>query len=491
MADDYIFKTAHELHDDLRAGKVTATALTEGHYARIDAIDGEVKAYLETWRDSALEKAGTIDASLKSGNDPGVLAGIPIGLKDNLVTTTGTTGCSSKILKGFRSPYNATVVNKMNDAGAIMLGKLNMDEFAMGSSTENSSVQKTANPWNLNCVPGGSSGGAAASVAANTAVVSIGSDTGGSIRQPAAFCGCVGLKPTYGRVSRYGLIAFASSLDQIGPFTKDVEDCALMMNVLSGRDDFDATSADIPVPDYREALGKDVSGMTIGLPKEFFTDALGDDMRTRTEAAVDVLKAQGAKVVEVELPHTDYGIAVYYIIATAEASANLARFDGVRYGFRHPDAKDVKEMYTMTKSEGFGPEVQRRIMLGTYVLSSGYYDAYYLKAQKVRALIRQDFDRAFEKCDVILTPTTPTPAFEFGAKSQDPLEMYLSDIYTSTVNLSGVPAISIPCGLTEKKLPAGLQIIAKPFGEADLFRVAHAYEQHCDNAMGIAPVTRG
>jgi aspartyl-tRNA(Asn)/glutamyl-tRNA(Gln) amidotransferase subunit A len=491
MSEEYIFKTAHELHDDLRAGNVTATALAEMQYARIEAVDGDVKAYLETWNDTALEKAGAIDTALKAGDEPGLLAGIPVGLKDNLVTTTGTTGCSSQILKGFRSPYNATVVNKMNDAGAVMLGKLNMDEFAMGSSTENSSMQKTANPWDLNCVPGGSSGGAAASVAANTAVVSIGSDTGGSIRQPAAFCGCVGLKPTYGRVSRYGLVAFASSLDQIGPFTKDVEDSALMMNVLSGRDSFDATSADIPVPDYREALGKDVAGMTIGLPKEYFTDALGDDMRSKIETAIEVLKAQGANVVEVELPHTNYGIAVYYILATAEASANLARFDGVRYGFRHPDAKDVKELYTMSKSEGFGPEVQRRIMLGTYVLSSGYYDAYYLKAQKVRALIRQDFDKAFEKCDVIVTPTTPAPAFEFGAKSQDPLEMYLNDIYTSTVNLAGVPAISIPCGLTDTKMPAGLQIIGKPFGEADIFRVADAYEKNRGFDMGVAPLTQG
>ncbi|MFP6584119.1 MAG: Asp-tRNA(Asn)/Glu-tRNA(Gln) amidotransferase subunit GatA [Candidatus Hydrogenedentota bacterium] len=487
MSQESIYRTAHELHDDLRNGAVTASDLLAAQYARIDAVDGDVKAYLETWKESAQEQADAADAAFKAGDDAGLLAGIPIGLKDNLVTTTGTTGCSSKILKGYKSPYNATVVNKMNDAGAVMLGKLNMDEFAMGSSTENSSVQKTANPWNLNCVPGGSSGGAAASVAANEAVISIGSDTGGSIRQPAAFCGCVGLKPTYGRISRYGLVAFASSLDQIGPFTKDVEDSALMMNVLSGKDPFDATSADIPVPDYRETLGQDVSGLKIGLPKEYFTDALGDEMRAKIEAAVEVLKEQGAEVVEVELPHTDYGIAVYYILATAEASANLARFDGVRYGFRHPDAKDVKEMYTMTKTEGFGPEVQRRIMLGTYVLSSGYYDAYYKKAQKVRALIRRDFDRAFEKCDVIATPTTPSAAFEFGAKT-DPLEMYLNDIYTSTVNLAGVPAISLPCGLTDAKLPAGLQLIAKPFAEAELFRVAHAYEQNSGIDMGVAPV---
>lgn len=488
MSQDSVFKTAHELHDELRNGTVTATELLQAQYARIESVDGEVKAYLELWKDEAQKQADSADAAFKAGDDPGLLAGIPIGLKDNLVTTTGTTGCSSKILKGFRSPYNATVVDKMNDAGAVMLGKLNMDEFAMGSSTENSAMQKTANPWNTNCVPGGSSGGAAASVAAHEAVISIGSDTGGSIRQPAAFCGCVGLKPTYGRISRYGLIAFASSLDQIGPFTKDVEDSALIMNVLSGKDPFDATSADLPVPDYRETLGQDVAGLRIGLPKEYFTDALGDEMREKIEAAIDVLKAQGAEVVEVELPHTDYGIAVYYILATAEASANLARFDGVRYGFRHPDAKDVKEMYTMSKSEGFGPEVQRRIMLGTYVLSSGYYDAYYKKAQKVRALIRRDFDQAFEKCDVIATPTTPTAAFEFGAKSDDPLQMYLNDIYTSTVNLAGVPAISVPCGLTNAKLPAGLQLIAKPFAEAELFRVAHAYEQNSGIDMGIAPV---
>jgi len=488
MSQEIIQKTAHELHDDLRSGATTATALTEAQLAHIDGHDDKVKAYLETWNDEALAQASNIDDELSKGNDPGLLAGIPIGLKDNLVTMTGTTGCSSQILKGFESPYTSTAVQKLYDAGGVMMGKLNMDEFAMGSSTENSSMQKTANPWNLNCVPGGSSGGSAASVAANEAVISIGSDTGGSIRQPAAFCGCVGLKPTYGRVSRYGLIAFASSLDQIGPLTKDVEDSAWALNVLSGKDPHDATSADLPVPDYRAALGKDINDITIGLPKEYFTDSLGDDMRQKIETAVDVLEAQGAKVVEVELPHTNHGIAVYYILATAEASANLARFDGVRYGFRHPDAKDVKEMYTMTKSEGFGPEVQRRIMLGTYVLSSGYYDAYYKKAQKVRALIRRDFDQAFEKCDIIATPTTPASAFEFGAKSQDPLEMYLNDIYTTTANLAGVPAISLPCGLTEQQLPAGLQLIGKPFAEADLFRVSHAYEQNRGFDMGHAPI---
>ncbi|PCJ60816.1 MAG: Asp-tRNA(Asn)/Glu-tRNA(Gln) amidotransferase GatCAB subunit A [Candidatus Hydrogenedentota bacterium] len=488
MSDTHYTKTAHELGDDLRSGAVTATSLMESQLARIDDVDGKTQAYVEVWKNEALERAGVIDNELKQGNDPGPLAGIPIGLKDNLCTTIGTTTCASQILKGFESPYDATVVTKMKDAGGIFTGKLNMDEFAMGSSTENSSIQKTCNPWDLGRVPGGSSGGAAASVAAHEAVISIGSDTGGSIRQPAAFCGCVGLKPTYGRVSRFGVVAFASSLDQIGPFTKDVEDCALMMNVLSGQDPYDATSADIEVPDYRESLKQGVDGLTVGLPKEFYTDSLNDEMRGLIDKAVDVLKGQGANVVEVSLPHSDYGIAVYYIIATAEASANLARFDGVRYGFRHPDAKNVDEMYRMSKSEGYGQEVQRRIMLGTYVLSSGYYDAYYLKAQKVRALIRQDFDKAFEQCDVIVTPTTPTAAFEFGAKVDDPMEMYLNDIYTSTANLAGVPGISIPCGLTENKLPAGLQIIGKPFAEADLFRTAYAYEQNRGFDMGDAPV---
>jgi aspartyl-tRNA(Asn)/glutamyl-tRNA(Gln) amidotransferase subunit A len=482
-------QTAHDTRDALRTGSLKATDLIDAQLSHIESHDGEIQAYTEVWTDQAKERAAEIDTELAKGNDPGVLAGIPIGLKDNLCTTIGTTGCSSKILKGFRSPYDATVVQKLRNAGAVFTGKLNMDEFAMGSSTENSSVQPTRNPWNLNCVPGGSSGGAAASVAAHEAFLTLGSDTGGSIRQPAAFCGCIGLKPTYGRVSRFGVVAFASSLDQIGPFSRDVEDCATILEVISGKDPMDATSAGIPVPNYREEIKKDIAGLKIGLPKEFYTEALNDEMREKVMTAVDVLKAQGAEVVDVSLPHLDYGIAVYYIIATAEASANLARFDGVRYGFRHPDASDVKEMYTMTKSEGFGKEVQRRIMLGTYVLSSGYYDAYYLKAQKVRALIRRDFDQAFEKCDVIVTPTTPTAAFEFASKTDNPLEMYLNDIYTNTVNLAGVPGISVPCGFTQDNLPAGLQIIAKPFGEAELLRTAYAYEQNRGFEMGIPPLS--
>ena len=393
------------------------------------------------------------------------------------------------MLANFQSPYDATVIEKMAAQDAVFLGKVNMDEFAMGSSTENSAVKTTRNPWNLNCVPGGSSGGSAAAVAADECALALGSDTGGSIRQPASLCGCVGIKPTYGRISRFGLVAFASSLDQIGPLCKDVEDAALTLNVLCGKDPKDATSADLPVPDFTAGLTGEVKGLRIGLPKEYFTEALGAEMRVQVEAALKVLEARGAELVEVSLPHTDYAIATYYIICTAEASANLARFDGVRYGFRHPDAKSMQEMYVLSKSEGFGPEVQRRIMLGTYVLSSGYYDAYYLKAQKVRALIKQDFDKAFEQCDVIAGPTSPTPTFEFGAKTDNPLEMYLSDIYTISVNLAALPGISVPCGLTAEKLPAGLQLIGQAFDEATLLRVAHAYEQHHGIAMGKAPIT--
>ncbi len=476
--------TAREIRDRVRSGAVSAVAVAESVLGRIQAVDGAVGAYIDVWGDHALSMAAKVDRRVKNGEDPGPLAGVPVGLKDNLCTSYGTTTCASKILKGFESPYDATVVCRLRDAGAVFLGKLNMDEFAMGSSTENSSIQKTRNPWDLGRVPGGSSGGAAASVAAELATITIGSDTGGSIRQPAAFCGCLGMKPTYGRVSRYGLIAFASSLDQIGPFTKNAEDMAIAMNVVSGHDPLDATSAALPVPDYTTFLKNDLAGLTIGLPKEFYSDALGGPMRESIMRAVDVLKGLGAKVTEVSLPHTDYGIAVYYLIATAEASANLARFDGVRYGYRDPSATTVEEMYRGTKTGGFGPEVKRRIMLGTYALSSGYYDAYYLKAQKVRALIRRDFDEAFAQCDLIITPTTPTPAFKFGEKTDDPLQMYLSDIYTNSVNLAGVPGLSVPCGLIDGKLPAGMQIIGKPFSEDTLIRVAHAYEQARGFEMG-------
>lgn len=476
-------KTAAQIRDAVATGAVSAAEVTRSYLDRIEAIDGRIGAYTQVWRDEALAQAEGLDQRIQAGQPVGPLAGVPVSLKELICTTQGYTTCSSRILQGFQSPYNATVTEKLLAADAILLGKVNMDEFAMGSSTENSAVQKTANPWNLKCVPGGSSGGSAASIASATSAISFGSDTGGSIRQPAAFCGCVGLKPTYGRVSRYGLVAFASSLDQIGPLTRDVTDAALAMNVICGKDPMDATSADLPAEDFTRALTGDVKGLRIGLPKEYFIDALGSEVRALVEASAEVLREQGAEIVEVSLPHTDYAVAVYYIVAPAEASANLARFDGVRYGFRHPDAGNVTEMYVKTKSEGFGPEVQRRIMLGTYVLSSGYYDAYYLKAQKVRTLIKQDFDRAFAQCDLILTPTAPTPAFEMGAKS-DPLEMYLNDIFTISTNLAGVPAISIPCGLSATGLPVGLQLIGKAFDEATVLRAAHCYEQNAGLQMG-------
>jgi aspartyl-tRNA(Asn)/glutamyl-tRNA(Gln) amidotransferase subunit A len=488
MREELYRLTAHELRDGFRAGEFSSQQVTQAYLERIADTDGRIDAYVDVWSDYAIDMARAVDKRRAAGEDLPPLAGVPIALKDNLCTTQGMTECCSRILKGFRSPYDATVVCRLRDAGAVFLGKLNMDEFAMGSSTENSSVKKTRNPWNLACVPGGSSGGAAASVAADSATLSLGSDTGGSIRQPAALCGCVGMKPTYGRVSRYGLVAFASSLDQIGPFTKDTEDLALALNAICGRDPMDATSPDLPEEDFTTALNRDIKGLRIGLPREYYSDALNAEMRKIIEKAIAVLQEKGAEVVEVSLPHTEYAIAVYYIICTAEASANLARFDGVRYAFRHPDAKSVEDMYRLTKSEGFGPEVQRRIMLGTYALSSGYYDAYYLKAQKVRALIRRDFDEAFEKCDVIVTPTSPTAAFRFGEKTDDPLEMYLSDIYTSSTNLAGIPGVSIPCGLTADGLPAGLQLIGKAFDEATLIRVAHAYERAANLQLGHAPV---
>lgn len=484
MSTDWYKKTAHEIRDAVRGGKVSALEVTESHLARIGAVDGKVKAFVDIWADAARDMAQSVDTRIKHGEDAGPLAGVPIGLKDVLCTKLGTTTCCSKILKGYRSPFDGTAVERLRDAGAVFLGKLNMDEFAMGSSTENSSVQITRNPWNLDCVPGGSSGGSAAAIAADECAITLGSDTGGSIRQPAACVGCVGIKPTYGRISRYGLVAFASSLDQIGPFTKDVEDAALALNVMCGRDPKDSTSADIPVPDFTKALTADVSGMRVGLPKEYFTDALNAEMREKVMTAVGVLEKEGAKVVEVSLPHTDYAIAVYYIICTAEASANLARFDGVRYGYRAPGVASTQELYARTKTDGYGPEVRRRIMLGTYVLSSGYYDAYYLKAQKVRSLIRKDFMDAFEKCDVILTPTSPTPAFKIGEKAANPLEMYLSDIYTISVNLAGIPGLSMPCGLVGSGLPAGLQIMAKPFDEEAILRVAYTYEQKRGFEMG-------
>jgi aspartyl-tRNA(Asn)/glutamyl-tRNA(Gln) amidotransferase subunit A len=481
-------KTAREIRDAVRSGAVTAMAVTEAHLARIAEVDPKVDAFTQIWTDEALAQAAAVDAKVKQGADPGPMAGVPVGVKELICTRTGKTTCASKILANFRSPYDATIIKKLDAAGAIFLGKVNMDEFAMGSSTERSTIKTTKNPWNLKCVPGGSSGGSAAAISADECAMALGSDTGGSIRQPAALCGCVGIKPTYGRVSRYGLVAFASSLDQIGPLTKNVEDAALSLNTLCGRDPLDATSADLPVPDFMQALTGDVKGLRVGLPKEYFTEALNAEMREKVEAAVEVFRRGGAEIVPVSLPHTDYAIATYYIICTAEASANLARFDGVRYGYRNPNAKTVEEMYVLSKSEAFGPEVRRRIMLGTYVLSSGYYDAYYLKAQKVRRLIKKDFDDAFEQCDFVMGPTSPIPSFEFGAKTENPLEMYLADIYTISVNLATLPGISIPCGLTASGLPAGLQMIGRPFGEETLLRAAHCYEQTSGITLGEPPI---
>jgi aspartyl-tRNA(Asn)/glutamyl-tRNA(Gln) amidotransferase subunit A len=488
MSTAWFEKSAREIRDAVRSKQVSASEVAKSCLDRIAAEDGKVDAFTQVWTDKALAMAADVDAKIARGEDAGPLGGVPISLKELLCTKEGFTSCSSKILDGYRSPYDATVVSKLAAAGAVFVGKVNMDEFAMGSSTENSAIKTTKNPWNLKCVPGGSSGGSAASVAAGMCALSLGSDTGGSIRQPACLCGCVGIKPTYGRVSRYGLVAFASSLDQIGPFARTVEDTALALNVMCGRDAMDATSADLAVPDFTKALTGDIRGLKIGMPKECFTDALGSEMREKILAAIDVLRKQGAEVIEVSLPSLEYALAVYYIICTAEASANLARFDGVRYGFRHPDARDVREMYVKTKSEGFGREVQRRIMLGTYVLSSGYYDAYYLKAQKVRRLIKEDFDKAFAQCNVVVTPTSPTPAFEFGSKTADPLEMYLSDIYTISTNLATLPGISVPCGLAASGLPTGVQFMARPFDEETLLRVAHCYETNSGITMGKAPI---
>ena len=483
--------TAREIRDAVRAKECSAEEVTSAMLDRIAAVDESVGAFIEVWNDAAKAQAQRVDATIAKGEDPGPLAGVPIGLKDLLCTREGTTNCCSQILKGFQSVYDATSVARLDNAGAVFLGKLNMDEFAMGSSTENSSFQKTCNPWDLGRVPGGSSGGSAAAIAADLCPITLGSDTGGSIRQPAAFCGVVGIKPTYGRVSRYGLIAFASSLDQIGTFSRTTADSAEALNLICGRDERDATSADIPVPDFTATLNDGVKGMKIGLPKEYFTDALNDAVREKVMTAIGVLEAQGAETVEVSLPHTPYSIATYYIICTAEASSNLARFDGVRYGNRSATATDVESMYRETKSQGFGPEVQRRILLGTYVLSSGYYDAYYLKGQKVRKFIRDDFVNAFKDCDVIATPTAPSAAFAFGAKSDDPLEMYLNDIYTSSANLAGIPGISVPCGFVDGNLPVGLQLLGKDFDEATILRASHTYEINRGFDLGRPALSEG
>ncbi|HLB05642.1 MAG TPA: Asp-tRNA(Asn)/Glu-tRNA(Gln) amidotransferase subunit GatA [Thermodesulfobacteriota bacterium] len=468
--------TIHELHEKLKNKEVSSVEATREVFSRIDAVEDKVRSFVTITRDEAMRQAEEADKRIASG-DIRPLTGIPIAVKDIFCTKGIRTTCSSKILENFIPPYDSTVVAKLKKEGAVILGKTNMDEFAMGSSTETSFFGVTRNPWDLDRVPGGSSGGSAASLAASECIASIGTDTGGSIRQPAALCGVVGLKPTYGRVSRYGMIAFASSLDQGGPMTKDVRDAATMLQAMAGHDRMDSTSVDIAVPDYSKALASDIKGLKIGLPKEYFIEGMNKEVDESVRKAVKDMEGLGAEVVEITLPHTEYAVAVYYLVATAEASSNLARFDGAKYGYRAENAKDLLDMYKRTRAEGFGSEVKRRIMLGTYALSSGYYDAYYLKAQKARTLIKKDFDDAFKKCDVIVTPTAPTPAFKIGEKTADPLQMYLSDIFTISVNLAGLPAISLPCGFTGSNLPIGLQIIGKGFDEETVLRAAHAYEQ--------------
>jgi aspartyl-tRNA(Asn)/glutamyl-tRNA(Gln) amidotransferase subunit A len=457
--------------------KITAAALAEAFYAKIESDDPKIGAFLIFSRDRALSKASEMDALAAKGEKLPPLGGVPVGIKDVMVTRGVRTTAGSKILGNYVPPYDCTAVARLEAAGAVVLGKLNCDEFAMGSSNENSAWKPVHNPRDLSRVPGGSSGGSAAAVAADMAVAALGSDTGGSIRQPASFCGVVGLMPTYGRVSRYGLIAFASSLDHIGPLTKTVKDAALILQIIAGRDPMDSTSAEVPVPDYVAEVEKPVRGLKIGVAKEYFGEGLDTEVQKAVEAAIHRLAALGCEIVDVSLPHTKYAIPTYYIVATAEASANLARFDGVRYGYRAADARTLSEMYRRSRDRGFGAEVKRRIMLGTYALSAGYYDAYYLKAQKVRTLLTRDFEEAFKKVDAIVTPTSPTAAFKLGEKVDDPLAMYLADIYTVTADLAGIPGISVPCGETKEKLPIGLQILGRHFDEATILRIAHAYEQ--------------
>jgi aspartyl-tRNA(Asn)/glutamyl-tRNA(Gln) amidotransferase subunit A len=480
----------HELRARMTAGEAGPVEACEAALAAIDAHDGEVAAYLDVHRESALARARALAQSGRYRELP--LGGVPVAIKDNICIAGAPTTCGSRILGRYRPPYTATVVEKLHDAGAIVIGKTNLDEFAMGSSTENSAFGPTRNPWDATRAPGGSSGGSAAAVAGGMAAAALGSDTGGSIRQPASFCGVVGMKPTYGRVSRYGLVAFASSLDQIGPFTRGVRDCALVMNALCGRDARDATSASAPVPDFAAGLDRSLKGVRLGVPWGFLGENLDADVRASFEAAVEAARRDGAVVEDVALPHADHGLAAYYIIANAEASANLARFDGVKYGHRSPHAKNLVEMYTKTREEGFGREVKRRVLLGTYVLSAGYYDAYYRRAQQVRSLIIADFAQAFARCDAVMLPTAPTPAFKLGEKTDDPILMYLNDIFTIPVNLAGLPGVSIPCGLSAQKLPIGLQLVGRAFQEAPLLSAAAALERLVDFPAGaVAPVARG
>ncbi len=469
--------TVHELKDKIKSNELTITDITKAYVEKINEKEKDVQAFITTLTQEALEQASSIQKGIEEGSITGDYAGIPIGIKDNICTKGIKTTCASKMLENFVSPYDAVVVEKLKQEHLINLGKLNMDEFAMGASTEYSYFKKTRNPRNLNTVPGGSSGGSAAAVAANMVPWALGSDTGGSIRQPASFCGVVGLKPTYGLVSRYGLVAFASSLDQIGPITKDVEDAAILLNIIAGHDEKDTTSVNIEKKDYTKALKNSVKGLKIGIPKEYFGEGINKEVKEKLEQAIQKYKELGAEVEEFSLDIADYALATYYIIACAEASSNLGRFDGIRYGYRTQNYSNLKELYKNSRSEGFGAEVKRRIILGTYVLSSGYYDAYYKKAQQVRTLVKNEFKKAFAKYDVLLTPTSPTVAFEIGTKSNNPLEMYLADICTVSVNIAGLPAISIPCGVDSKNMPIGMQLIGNHFAEETILNAAYAFEK--------------
>lgn len=474
-------KSLMDIHNEIDKGELTATDLVKASYDRINQVDEQVKSFITLDEENALKKAKELDEQQSRGEEKGLLFGLPAGIKDNIVTENLLTTCASKLLSNYQPIYNAFVMDRLNAAQSVMIGKLNMDEFAMGGSTENSGFFNTYNPWNTEYVPGGSSGGSAASVAAGEVYFSLGSDTGGSIRQPASYCGIVGLKPTYGLVSRFGLVAFASSLDQIGPLTKNVEDSAYVLQAIASHDPFDSTSADVEIPDYISALTGDVKGLRIGVPSELMGEGIDPEVKTKVEEALKVLESLGAIVEEVHLPHTQYAVPTYYLLAPSEASSNLARYDGVRYGVRADNAANLIDMYKESRSQGFGPEVKRRIMLGTYALSSGYYDAYYKKAQQVRTLIKQDFDNVFSKYDVIIGPTAPTTAFKIGEKVNDPLTMYLEDICTIPVNLAGIPAISVPCGFAGNGMPIGLQIMGKAFDESTVLRVAHAFEQNTEH----------
>ncbi|HMA85195.1 MAG TPA: Asp-tRNA(Asn)/Glu-tRNA(Gln) amidotransferase subunit GatA [Desulfosalsimonadaceae bacterium] len=472
--------TIHEAARLLGTREISAAELTHAVLERIDAVEPLVDAYITVTKDAAKAAADAADRVIAKG-EAGPLCGIPLAIKDLICTRDIKTTCASKMLENFHPPYDATVMEKLNAAGAVLVGKANMDEFAMGSSTENSGIKPTKNPWDLARVPGGSSGGSAACVAADMCLGSLGSDTGGSIRQPASHCGVVGIKPTYGRVSRFGLVAFASSLDQIGPLAKDVTDAAMLLNAISGYDPRDSTSVNQPVPDYAAGLTGDIKGLKIGIPKEYHTgEGIAEAVSSAIEKAMAVFKDAGAEFVEINLPHTDYAVAAYYVIAPAEASSNLARYDGVKYGFRDPESRGLRDMYNNTRSKGFGAEVQRRILLGTYALSAGYYDAYYKKASQVRTLIKQDFKNAFAACDLILAPVAPTPAFKFGENIDDPLRMYLSDVFTLSANLAGVPGLSVPCGFSKEGLPIGLQLMGNYFDEAAILNAAYFFEQQTD-----------